>query len=113
MPTQNKIMGKARSPSFFKSAREQSTSPVKKDNLPILILIVVFGVAGIMIVRSKASGGASGSGPLLSLSPTGLADQNQINNMTQSILVLAGRVHTASPAPAGGASTPITAKPGA
>lgn len=105
MTSPNKIMGKVKSPTFFKGEGKSST-PAKKSNIPVLLAIVLFGAALILFMRSRST--TVSTGPAVNLNAGAAPDQSTIDNLAASINALAGQVHTASPIPAGGTSTPIT-----
>lgn len=107
MTSPNKIMGKVKSPSFFKGSTSQSSpsnASSLKRNFPVLLALVLLGVAIILFLRSR---GSSSTGPVLSLSGESTPDQSTI----ASILASQGQVHIPSTNPSGGASTPITPQP--
>lgn len=89
----------------------QSAPSPRKTNNAVLYIIVAFAAAvAIMYVRGRGSYGGTPvqTGPVLTLQAPAPPDQSQIDNLTNSINALAGQVHTPSPVPSGGASTPIT-----
>jgi len=112
MSSPNKIMGKAKSPSFFKGATSTSptSSPIKR-NMPVLLALLLIGVAIILFLRSRSSTSSASTGPVLSLSGGSAPDQSTIDNLTASILALQGQVHIPSINPGGGTSTPIAPVP--
>lgn len=83
-----------------------SAKPTQHTNVIIYIVIAFVAAMVIMFVRSGRT--ISRTGPLLVLTPPAPPQQSTIDNLTASINALAGQVHTHSPVPTGGASTPIT-----
>lgn len=111
MPATIKKLGKVASSPF--GALTKST-PAKKNNKPILILIVVGGVAVIWYLRTHSSAntvGKSTTSAAVSINGGSAPDQSQIDNLTASILAMQGLVNVPSTNPGGGASTPITPTP--
>src|ERR1035437_2850463 len=111
MPPTIKKLGKVAASPF--GALTKST-PAKKNNKPILILIVVGGVAVIWYLRNHSSAntvGSSTTNPAVSINGGNAPDQSTIDNLTASILAVQGQVANNSSIPSGGTSTPITATP--
>ena len=108
MKSPNKIMGKVKSPSFFKGSISQSSStkasPLKR-NMPVLLALVLLGVAIILYLRSRSSG-TSMTGPLVQ---TGLPASD--TSSTIASFASQGLVNVSSAIPTGGTSTPITSLP--
>ena len=113
MPAAIKRMGKATGPAFVDNLT--NASPVKKSNLPMLILVAVGGVAVIWILRSKSNMASNTAGattqPAVSISGGNAPDQSTIDNLTASVLAMQGLVAINPTTPAGGASTPLTPTP--
>lgn len=107
--TQNTIMGKV-SASPYRKVNTVTTKPERSSNLPVYALLVLMGAALIIFWRNKDQGVAQ-TGPLMYLTQSAAPDQSTIDNLTNSINALAGQVHTPSPNPPGGASTPQTVSP--
>jgi hypothetical protein len=112
MPTSPiKIMGKAKAPSFFKGeggSSKSKTSPLKR-NMPVLLAIVLLGVALILYLRSRST--VVQTGPALTTAGVTSSDQTQIDTLTAAILAHSGQVTINPSSPSGGASTPITPTP--
>jgi hypothetical protein len=106
-------MGKAKGPAFVDNLTK--ASPVKKQNLPMLLLIVAGGVGILWILRSKSNFAANTAGsttnPAVSINGGNAPDQSTIDNLTASVLALQGLQSNNSSIPSGGASTPITTQP--
>ncbi len=114
MPTPTiKRMGKAKGPAFVDNLTK--ASPVKKQNLPMLLLIVAGGVGVLWILRSKSNFAANTAGsttnPAVSINGGSAPDQSTIDNLTASVLALQGQVTNNPSVPSGGASTPVTTIP--
>lgn len=103
----NTIMGKVKQSPYSGTSLAPTSTPAKASNLPVLIAVALVGALAIMWVRQR-SNPAVQTGPLVVLTQSAAPDQSTIDNLTNSINALAGQVHTASPVPTGGASTPIT-----
>lgn len=106
MKSTNKIMGKVEVSPFGKTATKSSstkTSPLKR-NMPVLLALVLLGVAIVLYLRSRDTG-KSMTGPLVQtgLSPSGDYISSQFASQ--------GQVYLPSVIPTGGASTPITSIP--
>src|SRR5487761_2537623 len=103
-------MGKAKGPAFVDNLT--NASPVKKQNLPMLLLIIAGGVGVLWILRTKSNFASNTAGrttnPALSINGGNAPDQSTIDNLTASILALQGQVTNNPSVPGGGASTPIT-----
>lgn len=111
MPTPTiKRMGKATGPAFVDNVT--NASPVKKSNLPMLILMTVGGVAALWILRTKSNYASNTAGattqPAVSIDGGRAPDQSTIDNLTASVLAMQGLVAINPDIPAGGASTPLT-----
>lgn len=102
--TQNTIMGKVKT-SPFSGMKDNTATPAKASNLPFLGALVLVGVAILFFLRAKQPNVQTG--PLVVLTQSAAPDQSTIDNLTASILAISGQVHTPSPNPTGGASTPI------
>src|ERR1035437_10078449 len=111
MPATIKKMGKVAASPFGALTKGTTAKP---NNKPILILIVVGGVAAIWYLRNHSSSntvGSSTTNPAVSINGGTAPDQSTIDNLTASILALQGQVTNNSSIPSGGTSTPITATP--
>lgn len=111
MISPNKIMGKVKVSPFSGTSTPSSGSPTTsrlKRNLPVLLALLLVGVAIILFLRSRSAGRA---GAAVNLISTTAPDQSTIDNLTASILALQGQVHLPSPIPGGGASTPVIPTP--
>ncbi len=115
MPTQNTIMGKVKASPYKASSATKTVTTVTKRNVPVLLSVIILGVALILYLRSR-SGGTVRSGPLAVLTQSAAPDQSQIDNLTAGILALAGnsqvstggQVTNLPTAPGGGVSSPIS-----
>src|ERR1035437_1117395 len=111
MPPTIKKLGKVASSPFGALTK---SSPAKKSNKLILILIVVGGVAAIWYLRNHSSAntvGSSTTNPAVSINGGTAPDQSTIDNLTASVLALQGQVANNSAVPSGGTSTPVTSSP--
>jgi len=103
---ENKIMGKVGA-SPFKSLPSQGKTSDGSSNAVLYAGLVLFGAAAIMLMRAR-SGPPVQTGPLAVLTQSAAPDQSTIDNLTESVLAVAGHVYVWGPKPTGGASTPLT-----
>src|SRR5450759_1831711 len=110
MPSTISKMGKVKGPAFVDNI--SNAGPIKKSNLPMLILLAVGGVAALWILRSKSNSAATHAGsttkPAVSIDGGRAPDQSTIDNLTASVLAMQGLVAINPNTPSGGASTPLT-----
>src|ERR1035437_3875969 len=110
MPSTISKMGKVKGPAFVDNI--SNAGPVKKSNLPMLILLVVGGIAAIWVLRTKSNMASNTAGsttqPAVSINGGNAPDQSTIDNLTASVLAMQGLVAINLVTPAGGTSTPLT-----
>lgn len=108
-----KNKGKVGMPSFYSEASTSVKSKAEgvKSKLPLFALLILAGVAIIFVLRNRSSDSSTQTGAALTVIPTAEGDIGNIINMTNAINALSGQVHTPSPVPSGGTSTPITTTP--
>lgn len=105
----NKIMGKVAVSPFGKTTKSSTpASSSIKRNFPVLLALLLLGVAIVLFMRSRSY---SQTGPALNLISTTAPDQSAIDNLTASVLAMQGLVTTNPSIPGGGTSTPITPVP--
>src|SRR5487761_1021968 len=87
-------MGKTKGPAFVDNLT--NASPVKKQNLPMLLLIIAGGVGVLWILRTKSNFASNTAGsttnPAVSINGGSAPDQSTIDNLTASVLALQGQV---------------------
>src|ERR1035437_9252595 len=111
MPATIKKMGKVAASPFGALTKGPAAKPNHK---PVLILIVVGGVAVIWYLRNHSSANTVGkttTSAAVSINGGNAPDQSTIDNLTASVLALQGQVTNNPTSPGGGTSTPITTQP--
>lgn len=95
--------GKAKEPSFYHPAKP-APEPKKESHWPLLIGGALAGAAILLYLRSKSSGGTTGTGSVLTVYPSTTSDQNQIQNMQDTVNTLLQNQNTG--ATTGNGATP-------
>jgi hypothetical protein len=95
--------GKAKAPSFYHPAKP-APEPKKESHWPLLIGGALAGAAILLYLRSKSSGGTTGTGSVLTVYPSTTSDQNQIQNMQGTVNTLLQNQNTG--ATTGNGATP-------
>ena len=100
-------MGKVSASPFKTLTSSPSKSNDGSSNVVFYGALVLFGAAAIMLMRAR-SGPPVQTGPLAVLTQSAAPDQSTIDNLTESVLAIAGQVYVWGPKPTGGTSTPLT-----